>query len=515
MYRVWQCLIVLGVVTGAFPGSGTAADCDTIPSPRPAQMYAVHIDAAKRIKNLTPQFFGFNIEWVEFQLSLWDSAGKRVAPQLIEFLSAFPGAVYRYPGGTVANYFDWHAAVGDMANRRPQQVVSWRGPLVAEFGPAEFLTFVQAVNGQPWYVLNLYGRMQAEWPQSEIAKEARELARALDQERQKGLPRIYRWELGNELDRDRFLWRPEKYADVASAVFAELSKAVQNFQAVALSQDWDAAKKRHGLTASEYNRYLGGALSGKVAEFASHHYYDGKPWGPPVPHQLRQHCRSLGALRHSSASATAIWVTEHGRTPEGTPADKDWQRNWPQTASLAAAISVADMLIALSQDPSVKGAFIHALHATKGPWPLFHRHGTSEVVPSAVYWALRILREALREHVLATRVDSANSSGYEGGYDLRAVALGDASGRQLSVWLVNRASRPIRVTLHIPSLRSLSPEMRSVYVSGGDSSLNNYLVFQVGTRTERERLTFNVDGKAEVNLPANAVATLSLTTGVD
>jgi hypothetical protein len=121
----------------------------------------------------------------------------------------------------------------------------------------------------------------------------------------------------------------------------------------------------------------------------------------------------------------------------------------------------------------------------------------------------------MQERVLATAVETPNSSAYEGGYDMRAVALSDASGKQLSIWLINRARKPVRAVLSIPSLRSRSVEMRSQYLSESDPNLNNYVAHQIRPRSEREPLAFDSRGRAEVNLPGSAVATLSFSVGLD
>lgn len=487
-----------------------STDCPELARPLARPGYSIHIDTTNTIRKLTPEFFGFNLEWVEFQLSLWDASNRRVNPDAVEWLKAFPGAVYRYPGGTVANYFDWRMATGSFASRKPQRAVTWREALTAEFGPREYLDFVDAVGGRPWYVLNLYGTLAGELAPPALTKEAADLATFFRQETTSGRPAIYRWELGNELDRDRFMWRPEKYVEVATQIMSSVEAADKNARFVAMSQDWNASKEKYGIDAITYNSVLGKALNGKVSEFASHHYYDGRPWGPPVPLQVRQHCRNLNALERSGAQSPSIWVTEHGRTPKGTPADSDWKSNWPQSADLSAAISVADMVIALASDPAVKGQFLHALHATDGPWPLFHRSKDGRIVPSAVYWGLRTLRESMQTDVLSTRVGSAKRSQFEGGYDLRAVAMTDAKRGQISIWLANRAEASIQVSLKIPALASVARQAMVAMLDSADPSVNNYGgVTRIRTRSETQALAFDRDGNATLRVPASAVMSIS------
>ncbi len=155
--RPMRWLFVLTVSLLAAEGA-EAVDCQYLLRPVSGSTYEVTADTFTTIRKLQPEFFGFNIEWVEFQLSLWDSATQRVKPDAVEFLKALPGAVYRYPGGTVSNYFEWRNAIGDVRLRKAQSAVPWTGPpLVVQFGLVEYLKFVQSVGGRPWYVLNLYG----------------------------------------------------------------------------------------------------------------------------------------------------------------------------------------------------------------------------------------------------------------------------------------------------------------------------------------------------------------------
>ena len=66
---------------------------------------------------------------------LWNDTAGRVEDEAVKWLQAFPGAVYRYPGGTESNYFDWKSAVGPKEQRAPRKAVKWKGPLVDQVRP--------------------------------------------------------------------------------------------------------------------------------------------------------------------------------------------------------------------------------------------------------------------------------------------------------------------------------------------------------------------------------------------
>ncbi len=513
--RLRSSFAALTVATGLLhAGVAIANGCDGLLRPSKSSAYEISIDTSRAIRKIGPEYFGFNLEWVEFQLSLWDSPSKQVLPEVVEWLKAFPGAVYRYPGGTVANYFEWRAAIGESGIRKPQTPVVWRGPLVAEFGLPEYLNFVQSVGGKAWYVANIYGSLKLERSPAELAQEAGELASYFRTQREAGKPGIYRWELGNELDRDHFRWHPEKYSEIALGVLKNLQASDREIQAVSLAQDWPASEEKHRIEPAAYNQHLGKAFKGKTSEFATHLYYDGKPWGPPVPNMVKQHCRNSQSIQQGAGAVPTIWVTEHARNPKGTPSDSNWKENWPQSADLSAGIGVADMAIALAQDLTTKGLFVHSLHGTDGPWPLFHRRKGGGIVPSATYWSLRLLRESLLDDVLPTAVKSNNQSGYEGGYDLRAVAMTNPQRDKITVWMVNRAGKAIDVQLSLSKVVSQSRDADISILAADDASLNNY---GGQTRLRPRRLTkavvFDAQGVATLEVPAHAVMTLSMPVG--
>lgn len=513
--RVRLSAVVFLALTSTCIVSEASDNCLANAKPRATSGYAVISDSSRVIRKLAPEFFGFNIEWVEFQASLWEPATRSVNRDVVEWLRAFPGAVYRYPGGTVANNFDWQRAVGTPTQREPQRAVEWRGPLVADFGIREYLDFVAKVDGNAWYVANLFGRYGEERSSSEMAREAKLLARRLHEEQKQGRPAVIRWELGNELDRDRYLWRPEKLGAVAQAVSQAIRSEMPDAKFISASQDWDALKKTQGIDAVTYNRSLASLLSGKVAGFSGHHYYDGRPWGPSVAHQIRQHCKNSAALNHEKEQGAEIWVTEHGRTPMGTPADTNWKSNWQQTGNLAAAISVADMAIALAADPLIKGQFIHALHATNGPWPLFHRDAdSSRFAPSAVYWGMRILRQHMLENVIASEAGSANRSGYEGGYDVRGLMMANADRSTYALWLVNRHVQPVEIKVGIDVFSGRTVQATMDFLSAPDSAISNYGgISRLRPRQKTSAVTFDSRGDASIELPPNSVIGITLNRG--
>jgi alpha-N-arabinofuranosidase len=422
-------------------------------------------------RKLFPQFFGFNLETIEFENSLWNIADRRVDPNVIRYLQRFPGAVYRYPGGSVVNQFDWKSAVGPESTRNPQKVVPWLGARIVRFGPAEYLDFVKQVGGTPWYTLNLYGSIESSLPAQYLADSAAGLAKFMSNRVASGLPGIYRWELGNELDRGSIKWSPEVYTAMAKKVASAVSSSYIGAEFVGMIQDW--AHVSFSRQSLNYNTAVAQGLSSTTREFAAHLYYDGAPWGPPLPRVLRQLCENIASVKKIVPNPS-IWVTEHARTPVGTPDDPAWKSNWPQTASLAAGISTADMMISLAKRNDVRGAFIHALHGTNGPWPFFHKGKDGVIYPSAVYWSMVLLRESMLEDVLTSRFITTNSARSDVGYDTNAVVMANGARSHFATWAVNRTPNNIDLAITIPRLANRKILVGISTISGESLEDSNY-----------------------------------------
>jgi hypothetical protein len=196
--------------------------------------------------------------------------------------------------------------------------------------------------------------------------------------------------------------------------------------------------------------------------------------------------------------------------PEGAFDGPDWKHLWPQTADLQAAISVADLYIAATAMPQIKGAFVHALHATGGPWPIFHKDGNGQLRPSTVYWGMRVLRESMLPEVLTSQIQSRHVGGYKGGYDVRAALMRSPSEGLHSLWAINRSQEPtVLKILHAP-FKNRSFRFTHSRLSGANPGLRNHLVNEVLPDVTKGVLHFNASGEAAVTLPPYSVNGLML-----
>lgn len=418
-----------------FSGANATPSCAAQVGVGRAIANEVTADALSPRRALAPSFFGFNLEWLEFQLGLWDATSRRVHPDVLNSLKTFAGAVYRFPGGTNSNHISWRDAVGPLHLRPARPYVAWHPPIKAEFGPDEYLRFVQAVGGQAWYVANLHGTSTTR-ALDDLAEEAGALAAHMTHQASAGLPPVLRWELGNELDRGLHQWTPERLAQAAQQVGAAIRERDPKASFVLLQQEYPATK---GYSSAAYNRALREGVATMQPEWAMHLYYDGVPDAPPVSHFLSSVCRVIEDAKAEGGQGR-VWVTEHARVPAGFWSASG-QAKWSETADLTAAISLADMLIGLAQIPEIQGAVTHSLVSSGSPWPMWHRQSTGSLEPSATFLAMSVLRQTLKPLVLASRQQGRAGGSQGAAYAVRSAVLASEDLRSFTLWSINRSEQ--------------------------------------------------------------------------
>lgn len=454
------------------------------------------------IKKLNPYFFGFNFESVGVLRSLYDSKTKSISPQIIPYLSAFPGAVYRYPGGNISNFYNYSKA-SSPPYLSPDGKNVYR---LVWFTFNDYMRFVTQVHGGAWLVANLYGSLpRHQEPISRLETLARRWAAKAVRDQRHGLPLIMRWELGNELDRNNVKWNDRIYSSRASAIAAAIRSVDPESKFVAMLEDVPA---HQWTTPFAYNAHTVKTLVPYKPGYAQHLYYDGFP-GQSVPNRVKYLCRDIHAVADAGEPNAGIWITETAVRPPVPWQGINWNKVEWQTKNLSSTISEADMRIALTQFPQVKGAFLHALDAT-GPWATFYRDARGVLRPTLPYWGMRLFRQTMQDEVLATYTRSRNISGYGGGYDLRAAILTNRVGNHFTIWMTNRASKTILVDLQMPflagesftaTLTSLSsPDARAVDGPGQD---------HVRPLSTSFTLHFNRVGIVNISVVGNSVSALT------
>lgn len=397
---------------------------------------------------LESRLFGFNVPWHNFQRGHLLNGGP--SPQIRELLKPFRGAFYRFPGGDESNIYDWRKAVGPGYARRNVMTLN-SGMQYPQFGIQEFLDFVGSVQGIPLFTVNLCGAT-ADCKESDAVASARDLA--VQYGREAGSDgemvcdvdrpcRIAYWELGNELDLGRTRWSSDRYARSARTVAAAIRDVHRTSIVVAATATAPWSEQVRAERPEEFTRGVAHEIDSAVDGYAFHAYYDGLA----VPRMQSYYERALNALRNGRQSFETpdLYITEHARWPN-RPLIGSWETAWATTKDLGAALSVGDYLLTIAGRPEIKAAMIHAL-GTWGPWQIITSPDEGKtLIPTPLYWGLRVLREGLQGNLVAGPIADVDSSAYRGGYGIKAVISRRADGSHVLV-AINRSRRVGTITV--------------------------------------------------------------------
>lgn len=472
---------------------------------------SVNLDQTVR-KDVPSVFFGFNIEWLPFQMGyLRDGA---IRPEVVDWLSPFKGAMYRYPGGAKANGFIWSKSIGP-ASARALQVTENGQKDPALFGMDEFLTFVQQVGGVPVVVANLFGQKGQPWSELSLVELNRNwvvhanknsstsVGKGLYTPCEVGSPcRVTWWELGNELDWKGHRWSVEQIVDRARKIGAALKEADSSVKLVAFTRTGGFLPDGNkDMSAGEFNRTVAERFKDLVDAYSTHIYYEGRS----IPEVLDYMQQLRSQVQAGAGKPRRVFVTEHAKWPN-KPLIGDWQTTWSKTGNLGGAIATADFMLGLMPMPEVDVALWHQLGA-RGPWQLFYLSKKDDHLwPNVVYWALRVLRQGVLDDVLETKT-SSDSSVWPG-YAVRSVFMRKSDGSRYSLMSVNRSGKEQKTRLDIPKWAGRSFNVRHYYITGNskdDANLEgeeNRVVMQDRSMVIR----FDAKGQATISLPAFSVS---------
>lgn len=416
-------------------------------------------------KDVPATIFGFDLPWFDFQLGHFRNG--QIRSETINWLKPFAGAIYRFPGG---NTYSWQKTVQPRGGRGKVVAAYTRtGFEIPAFGPTEFVQFLNQVDGKAIMMLNLVGPDGKLIPAEQMLKDNIGLVNWF--KNQSALKcvsgkncRIQYWEMGNELDWPNTNWSAHQYILRSEPLVDSLKKADPEIKLLALGKTapWDSPK-----VADDFNSQVAGALAVKVSGVTLHPYYDGHA----IPIMTSWINKTVTPYLANNPDAKMV-ITEHGRWPNQK--SQHWEDDWYKASGTGGAISSADFIISIMGMPEVAAASWHAL-GVKGPWQLFHLDkNRDEIYPSAVYWGLRVLREAFLQDLIQITPDKVMGFDYAGGYGMKFVAMKDASGR-ISIIGVNRKKVPVQLSFEMdPSWRGKSSDVAKVnYLSADERGSDN------------------------------------------
>jgi alpha-N-arabinofuranosidase len=175
---------------------------------------AVHLN--KPVGTIDKRIFGTNLEW-------FNDAGGLASNQVglkekITQLAKTQGAtVMRFPGGTLADYYDWRDGIGPQESRPKRKHPTDPGSSLNNFGSPEFFQFLKASNSEGLITVNVgtgTAKSAAEW----VAYTNQPHHPLREKDGFKAPIGVKLWEIGNELylpgnpGETKITTTPEEYA---------------------------------------------------------------------------------------------------------------------------------------------------------------------------------------------------------------------------------------------------------------------------------------------------------------
>lgn len=94
---------------------------------------------------VSPYLYGVGVEWTENGNGIWDSARNEIRPDVVALLQPLRIPVVRFPGGILADHYDWRDGIGPQALRpmrpNPMDGRVWTNA----FGTDEFIQFCRQI----------------------------------------------------------------------------------------------------------------------------------------------------------------------------------------------------------------------------------------------------------------------------------------------------------------------------------------------------------------------------------
>jgi hypothetical protein len=506
-----RAITIRSVVAGA----GILVCCDAVVAQsaeilnvEPAAAARVVLDPKRTIRSNTPNtLFSYNVPHILFEKDLWDRRNARVKPKVLSELQRVPGSFYRYPGGLMANHFDWEKSALSLGSRLQKRAAGERNADYPLFGIGEYLKLVGDAKGMPWITLNLLGEgtlaKPVEYSSTRMASSNKRLAEYMMARTPNATARYY--QLGNELERTHYQWSHSKYIsrsrESINAILAVDSRA--RFVPFLREFNWKYRYPMSGV--SKATDFVTDVLRGlpMVNDLSMNIYYDGrlKPTSRyvAVPAMLSRANKLLGMAKQARPGENfRLWVTEHSQRAYGVNGKA------VSHTALGTGLSVGDFLLGLMQMPQVRGASVHGLQGT--PRRMFY----SDLQPTAALRTLQVLSKQPYPRVIASKSYSPNSSNYPGGYDVRAVGFTDATGAKLAVSAVNRATKAQALQINYPRFKAKAVALKHYYVAGsaGASAGSIERGYKLALNPAAVNKRFGDTGKLSVMLPPSSVSTL-------
>lgn len=427
--------------------------------PVDTKLYSVRclVDVAKILNRIDPLVYGTNLEWFNNAGGIIGVDGT-LNGQLMNLAATQGNTVYRFPGGTLSDYYHWRDGIGPISTRKVISHPTDSGKSLSLFGTPEFGRFLAATGGKGLITVNAGTGTAAEaadWVN--YANKASNVQRISD-----GFPNplgIQLWEVGNELylpgnpnDVQKITVTPEVYAS-RFVEFAQAMRAVDpSIKLLALGAD-----RSHVGPWSEYTNWTETVLKAaadKIDYISVHNAYFPTLYTerqPPVetvypalmaaPEAVDKSLTNLEALiaRYEKTRPINIAITEWGTLFTLPRVDPYWVDHVKTQGS---GVYIARLLQVYLSHPKVKLTnYFKFVDQSYMGWINYAGK------PKVPYWTYALFARYMRGDIVYTDVGSQlfstpqvggvpSTSGIK---ELTAVAAVNQVDKKLRISLVNRS----------------------------------------------------------------------------
>ena len=482
----------LGAGLCAMPSAGRPSSVYQVNAPRTypvrisADVLACIVDPSQDLGQIDRRIFGTNLEWFN-EGGGFASSNRDLRNKLVRLAREQSLSVFRFPGGTLADYYNWRDGIGPVSSRPVRRHPTDAGRSANVFGSPEIFALLRDTGAQGLITVNAGTSTPdaaAEWVKYANAPENKE--RLAD-----GWARpigVKLWEVGNELylpgtpGEVKITQTPEDY----SAHFIEFADAMRAVDPTITVVAIGVAKSGIGPDTPfpDWTEKLLKAAAAKIDMIAVHNayfpllYHVQQPpveavypalWAAPeaVGRSLTKLSRLLSGFE--TGRSIGIALTEWGALfslpiPGGDPY---W---FDHVKTLGSGIYVARMLQVLTEQPRVRLAnYFKFTDRSFMGWVGFNAQ------PKVPYWVFRLYAEATGKQRIAASLESPTyeiaaigAVGAERGVaEVTAIATRDDESRSLFVNFVNRSlstAYPIRLQVR-GGFSAASGELRSISAS--------------------------------------------------
>lgn len=148
-----SCRLIAATVLLALAATGCVSQRDVPAIDKPV----ITFDGETNIGKVSPLLFGVNHRWVSNAAGSADPSTGLTYPRVVDQIRNVGLTLIRYPGGTLANMFQWERAIGPRATRGRQigGLLAMPLPYDSNFGPDEFGDLLDRTGATGTLMLNL------------------------------------------------------------------------------------------------------------------------------------------------------------------------------------------------------------------------------------------------------------------------------------------------------------------------------------------------------------------------